>query len=104
MNFPSYLILECFGEAGTSYRTYGVPPLVRVNTSQIGGKNLDIEGTGAINIMRAFTIETSQMDGVPSHAKSVRDCVGLKPFIQRSTIRIESIAPTTARLGYKGRR
>lgn len=104
MNFPTYLILECFSEAGTSYRTYGIPPLVRVNTSQIGGKNIDIEGTGPVNIMRAFTIETSQMDGVPSHAKSIRDCVGLKPFIHRSTIRIEPLIPTASRLGYRGRR
>lgn len=104
MNFPSYLILECFGEAGTAYKTYGVPPMIKVNASMIGGKAIDIEGTGEINVMRAFTIETSQMDGVPGHAKSVEDCVGLKPYLQKSTIRIEARTPTTARLGYKGRR
>lgn len=104
MNFPSYLILECFGLAGSAYKTYGVPPMIKVNTPMIGGKAIDIEGTEEINVMRAFTIETSQMDGVPVNAKSVEDCAGLKPFLQKSTISIEARTPTTARLGHRGRR
>lgn len=104
MDFPLYLILECFSEAGASYKTYGVPPFIKVNTSQMGGKSIDIEGTGAVNVTRAFTVETAKMDGVPSHVKSVKVCPGLTPFLQNSSVRIEARTSTTARLGYKGRR